>query len=105
MTDRVFGQIRLLLESIPRNEFGLHDTISARKAIIETESIGAFVSLYDLAKTIASDTSHDVAVEQFSYLCKAHKRIVIWCLTNLYTREVCSLLKEKQRTTKLLRDI
>ena len=103
MTDRVFEQIKLLLDSIPRGEFGLHDTISAHRAIIETENIEVFISLYDLAETITTDYQHDEAVEQFNSLCNDHKRIVVWCLTNLYTREVCSLLQRKQHATKLLR--
>lgn len=103
MTDRVFEQIKLLLDSIPRGEYGLHDTISARRAIIETENIGEFVSLYDLAKSITSDSLHDEAVERLNSLSNKHKRIVIWCLTNLYTREVCILLRRKQHATKLLR--
>jgi len=103
MTDRIFEQVKLLLDSIPRGEFGLHDTVSARRAIIETENIGTFVSLYDLAKTITSDGLHDEAIEQFNCLCHAHKCIVVWCLTNLYTREVCTLLQRKQHATKMLR--
>ena len=103
MTDRVFEQIKLLLGSIPKGEFGLHDTILARRAIIGAENIGVFISLYDLAKAITTDYQHDEAVEQFNFLCNDHKCIVVWCLTNLHAREVCSLLQRKQHATKLLR--
>ena len=103
MTDRELKQVKILLDSFPRGEFGLHDTISALNAIAKIENINTFISLYKLAKDMTWGISHNEAVKHFNTLDITNRRIVIWCLTNLYTREIYSLIKTKQHITKLLR--